>query len=354
MADDASLALSTIDTAGPLSVALVGAGQVARDFHLPCLKAAGVKVAAVVDPDPEARRRASALVPGAALVADLADLRTPVDCAIVCTPPTAHAGPVRALAERGIHVLCEKPLASTEQEAEALEETARAHGIVLQVGYYRRFHPSAQRVRTWLHDGALGRPRRCTMIGGQILRPREASDSLMDPVQTGGGVLIDVGVHMVDRLLTWFDALTLREYLDDHAGGMEANALLRLEGRVRDRPIPITMLLSRTSDLGYHAAVEFDEGTVVCALNTGHALTVLSPANGRGDDGRSRTIVDTDEPRPAVSYFGEQWAEFAAHIRGVPPRVSSLRDAVRTTAIVEACYRTRRPLALSWEACESA
>jgi predicted dehydrogenase len=333
-----------------VSVALIGAGNVARTYHVPCVTAAGATVRYAVDPDPTARRLVSALVPAAATVGDLADLRTDVDCAIVCTPPNEHPAHVRWLLERGIPVLCEKPLACTEKDAEALVELARANGVVLQVGYYRRFHPSALRVRTWLHDGALGRPRRGTIVGGQVLHPRDASASLMDPVQSGGGVLIDVGVHVVDRLLSWFDAVTLRDYLDDHAGGMEANALVRLEGHVRDQRVPLTMLLSRTADLGYHVAVEFDEGTVVCALNTGHALTVIAPADGRGEAARSRTIVDTDVPRPAVAYFGDQWAEFVAQLRGEAPRVSSLRDAVRTTAIVEACYRTRRPLALPWEA----
>jgi predicted dehydrogenase len=326
----------------PLAVALVGAGQVVRDYHVPCLKAAGVRVAAVVDPDPDAQRRVSA-VSGAVALSDLAELRVPVDCAIVCTPPAAHTDPVRRLLEHGIHVLCEKPLACTEKDAETLVEIARAHGVVLQVGYYRRFHPAAQRVRAWLRDGSMGRPRRCTIVSGQILRSRAASASLMDPVQSGGGVLIDFGVHLVDRVLSWFDEVTLRECLDDYAGGMEANAVVRLEGRVGGHTVPITILISRTADLGHHAAVEFDGGTVVCPLNEGHALTVISPA-------RERRTVDTGPRRPTVAYFGDQWMEFVAQVRGVAPHVSSLRDAVRTTAIVEACYRTRQPLVLPWEA----
>ena len=348
MADDAPLAVSAVDPARPLSVALVGAGQVARDYHVPGLKAVGVNLAWIVDPDPEARRRASTLVPGAAAVADLADIPA-VDCAIVCTPPAVHTEAVWQLAERGVHVLCEKPLACTEKEAETLVEIARAHGVVLQVGYYRRFHPAAQRVRSWLHDGTLGRPRRCTVVGGHVLRPRGAGASLMDPEQSGGGVLIDIGVHMVDRLLSWFDAVTVREYFDDYAGGMEANALVRLDAHVGGQTLPITMVVSRTADLGYHSAVEFDEGTVVCPLNAGHELTVISPS-GPGDDARPRRTVEAGPPRPAVGYFGDQWTEFAAQVRGVAPRVSSLRDAVRTTAIVEACYRARQPLVLPWEA----
>jgi predicted dehydrogenase len=247
-------------------------------------------------------------------------------------------------------VLCEKPLACSEKEAETLVEVAQAHGVVLQVGYYRRFHPAAQRVRSWLEDGALGRPRRCTVVGGHALRPHREGASLMDPAQSGGGVLIDIGVHMVDRVLSWFEAVTLREYFDDYAGGMEANALVRLDGHVRGQALPITMVISRTADLGYHAAVEFDDGTVVCPLNAGHEVTVIAPSGSPGDDARPRRTVEAGPHRRAVDYFGDQWAEFVAQVRGVAPRVSSLRDAVRTTAIVEACYRTRQPLVLPWEA----
>ena len=347
MADDARHALSTLRRPGTVSVALIGAGNVARTYHLPCVVAAGATVSYVADPDAAARRRASAIVPAAAVVRDITDVGTEVDCAIVCSPPSEHPAHVRWLAERGIPVLCEKPLACTEKDAETLVEIARANGVALQVGYYRRFHPSSARVHTWLRDGTLGRPRRCTIVGGDILHPHGASASLMDPAQSGGGVLMDVGVHVVDRLLSWFDEITVRDYLDDHAGGMEANALARFEGRIRDHTVPLTMLLSRTADLGHQAAVEFDEGTVVCALNAGHVLTVIGPPQGAVAP--SRTTVDTGEPRHATDYFADQWAEFVAQLRGESPRVSSLRDAVRTTALVEACYRMRRPLTLPWE-----
>src|SRR4030095_12081769 len=116
--------------------------------------------------------------------------------------------------------VADKPRRSCEKDAETVVEIARANGVVLQVGYYRRFHPSSARVHTWLRDGTLGRPRRCTIVGGDILHPHGASASLMDPAQSGGGVLMDVGVHVVDRLLSWFDEVPLRDYLDAHAGGM--------------------------------------------------------------------------------------------------------------------------------------
>ena len=77
-------------------------------------------------------------------------------------------------------------------------------------------------------------------------------------------------------------------------------------------------------------------------------MTVIGPSQGRAD-APSRTTVATGEPRHATDYFADQWAEFVAQLRGKSPRVSSLRDAVRTTALVEACYRMRRPLTLPWE-----
>jgi predicted dehydrogenase len=335
-----------------VSVALVGGGNICQAFHVPCLTAAGAIIKYVVDPDPNALAQVRRLAPGVVALRDIADLPKDAECAIVCTPTLLHARHVRVLCERGIHVLCEKPLACTRAEADALVEIARKNNVVLQVGYYRRFHPSAQRVHTILRSGELGAPSRCLVLGGHIYNSRSVGPSLMDREVSGGGALMDVGVHVIDRLMSWFDALTLMQYLDDSEGGMEANAVVRLEGRLHGHVTPITVLLSRTADLGYQTSIRFEAAMVLCHLNVGHELTVVLRSVGLlGQECSPRMSIRIVEPRDTPSYFRDQWLEFVAQTAGQPNRVSSLQDAVRTTALVEECYRTRGKLALPWEAC---
>ncbi len=331
-----------------LRVALVGTGGVCTGFHIPALKSMGAHIVAAVDPNPQSLAQAGKLLPGAALYPSLSGLPMDIDCAIVSSPTALHARQAIELLERGIDVLCEKPLARTSSEAEAVVKAARDR--VLQVGYTRRFHPAAQHVRETLTKGNRGEPLGCLMLAGHAWGSGELSGSTMNKDLSGGGVLIDIGVHLVDRAYSWFDDLTLVEYLDDEEGGMEADSIVRLRGHAGRVEVPVTIILSRTRELGFRTAVRFDSGSLVSDLNQGHAVAWI-PAEPAVSSASTPGPVLTDlAPRQeAVFYFVEQWREFAGRIQGAEERFSSLTDAVEVTRVVERCYAQRERLSLPWE-----
>lgn len=129
--------------------------------------------------------------------------RSDLDAVVVCTPPHLHAQISIAAMESGKHVLCEKPLARTLQEAEAMVKAAKANCVKLKCGFNHRHHPAVQKAKDLLNQGGIGEPSfvRCRYgIGGRIGYEKEwrANSEIV-----GGGQLMEQGIHAVD-LSRWF------------------------------------------------------------------------------------------------------------------------------------------------------
>lgn len=142
-----------------LRLAVVGCGDIAESAHLPAIaRSADVELAGVVDVDATARDRLAALhrVPAAATVAEAMAWR--LDAAVVATPPEVTPRLTLDLLGRGLHVLCEKPMAADLDAAREVHAAAAASPCVVQVGFVNRFSPLIERVREWIDDGRLGRP----------------------------------------------------------------------------------------------------------------------------------------------------------------------------------------------------
>jgi predicted dehydrogenase len=142
----------------PLRVALAGAGMISW-YHLTAWKNAGprARVAAVADPDP-ARARARADEFGIPRVYPDADSMLgseEIDALDVASPRETHAAWVEAAAERGIDVLCQKPLTPTLADAEALVQRVGAR-VRLMVHENWRFRPWYRALKAWIADGLLG------------------------------------------------------------------------------------------------------------------------------------------------------------------------------------------------------
>jgi predicted dehydrogenase len=129
--------------------------------------------------------------------------RSDLDAVIVCTPPHLHAEISIAAMKRGMHVLCEKPLTRTLEEAHEMLRSAQETGVTLKCGFNHRHHPGIQQARQWFDSGAIGEPTfiRCRYgIGG---RPGYENEWRGDPQIVGGGQLMEQGIHAVD-LSRWF------------------------------------------------------------------------------------------------------------------------------------------------------
>jgi predicted dehydrogenase len=122
----------------PLKAAVIGAGAFGRHHASKYRNIDGVELAAIADPSAEIRKTSLA-THGVAAVADWRDLLGQVDLVSVCSPAVTHAPIVRAFLNSGAHVLVEKPIATSVEEADALIALAASTGRVLTVGHQERF-----------------------------------------------------------------------------------------------------------------------------------------------------------------------------------------------------------------------
>ncbi|HEX8532985.1 MAG TPA: Gfo/Idh/MocA family oxidoreductase [Allosphingosinicella sp.] len=178
----------------------LGVGWIGRHRMEAMLNTGAVEAAAVADPSAEIAAEAAKLAPDAAIVSTLDDLLDAgVDGIVIATPSAMHAEQsIRAL-ERGAAVFCQKPLGRTATEARAVVEAARAADRLLAVDLSYRFTDGMGRIVELVRSGELGRVYAVDLVFHNAYGPDKGW--FYDPALSGGGCVMDLGVHLVDLAL---------------------------------------------------------------------------------------------------------------------------------------------------------
>lgn len=328
--------------------ALIGAGFVAQHGHIPAIKKdPSSRIMVVVDPVPAARAEAEKLVPGVLTCSSLEELPlSDINCAVICSPSALHYEHVKFFLNKNISVLSEKPLATKASEAQELAVMVKTKNLVLQVGYNRRYQPVARYLKETIETGTYGPLVSVTVRAGSIAR--DLPSAILNPALSGGGVLMDYGVHFIDRLCSWFDELDVVSYRDDSEGGLEVNAHLLLKASNRwCKHIPVNVYLSWTSEMGDSFTLEFHNVTLKCTINNGRQFSMLTHKKQTTSlkNIYANKLVDLAD---AGNIMDLQWNEFKQRLSGGVEMISSLEDAVRVNKIVESCYTQRNKLQLTY------
>jgi len=331
----------------PTRVAVVGCGAIATRQHLPLLQARGeCQITAVVDADQSRACSVARQFEVPVAVDKLEKLpEGSVDCAIIATPNALHADIGVALLQRGVHLLVEKPLATTTADCERMLAAAAARSVVLAAGLMRRYSQASRFAKAVIDGGVIGRVQSFEIQDGFVFAWPTASNAFLLRDISGGGALIDLGAHTLDQLLWWLGDVADLRYYDDAFGGVEADCLLELEMASGARG---TVELSRTRDLSCEAVIRGERGELRVALarsaasltlfDGGVQLSGLAGAAGAG------TVEDQ---RPAQLIALEHDDFFSAIRNGHAPTVTGA-EAMRSVALIEACYAARQPLELPW------
>src|SRR5579872_3532297 len=185
-------------TSSTIGLAVIGAGRIGAVHvrsvarHVP-----GAELVGISDVDlPAAQRLADDV--GIGRVADVQSfLDDPaVRGVIIATPTDTHAGLIDRALQAGKHILCEKPISLRIAETNAADIAARSAGVVLQVGFQRRFDPEFSRARSIVQNGELGHARFLRLVGRDHRVPSLAY------LRTSGGQFTDQMVHEFD-LARW-------------------------------------------------------------------------------------------------------------------------------------------------------
>ena len=185
-------------------IAVVGAGHVAQVAHIPVYKShPNVELTAVVDQDPIKARRIQEQH-GFELVFDdfTAMLKSSdVDAVDICTPNYLHAPMAITALRSGRHVLCEKPLARTMDEASRMVEESEKSGRILMTALNNRFREDVQVLHKFVKGGELGDVQ--LVKTGWLRRATEWKDRawFTEKAMSGGGALLDLGMPIMDLAL---------------------------------------------------------------------------------------------------------------------------------------------------------
>jgi predicted dehydrogenase len=187
-----------------LSLGFLGTGWIGRNRMEAMLATGEAKAVAICDPNSEMAAGAQELAPDADVVGSLDELlECKPDGIAIATPSALHAEQcIRAL-EAGAAVFCQKPLGRTAAEVEAVLDAARRADRLLGVDLSYRHTEAMQAIRQRIRSGELGRVFAGDLTFHNAYGPQ--SGWFWDPELSGGGCLIDLGVHLVDLILWLFD-----------------------------------------------------------------------------------------------------------------------------------------------------
>lgn len=344
-----------------VTLAVVGCGAVAANHYLPSI-AASRKVEATLLVDADAgRARALAArwgVPHAGT--DLGEVAGRAEAAILALPNHLHAPMACELLARGVHVLVEKPMATSVAGCDAMLAAAEEGRARLAVGLQFRFFDSSRWVKGVLTaglvgaglsgQGLLGRVSSFDLRLGVVSRWPFASDFFLRKETAGGGVLTDYGVHVLDLLLYWLGDWRELSYRDDAEGGIESDCelVLAMESGARG-----FVEISRSRNLRNTCVFTGERGSLEVGIwDPDPAITLRQAGSEEEVDlsllGRARRSGHVGLDFNGA--FLRSLDDFADAIRGGREAFVSGHEGRRSVALIEACYAAAEPLVLPWAA----
>lgn len=185
-------------------VGFLGTGWIGRHRMEAALATGAIEATAVCDPSLECAAEAMKLAPQAKLMTSFQDLLAQdLDGIVIATPSALHAEQSIAALERGMAVFCQKPLGRNAVEAQAVVDAARKADRLLSVDFSYRYTAAARALADQLRNGSIGQPFAADLVFHNAYGPDKPW--FYDRFQSGGGCVMDLGVHLVDLLLWLLD-----------------------------------------------------------------------------------------------------------------------------------------------------
>ncbi|MFD8299960.1 Gfo/Idh/MocA family oxidoreductase [Streptomyces bauhiniae] len=349
-------------TGTPLRVGLIGYGLAGSVFHAPLIAATdGLVLDTVVTSNPERQEQARAEFPDVRVAAtpdELFERAGELDLIVIASPNKTHVPLATAALKAGLPVVVDKPVSGTAAEARELAALADEHGVLLSVFQNRRWDNDFLTLRKLLADGALGDVWRFeSRFERWRPQPKGGWRESGDPAEIGG-LLYDLGSHVVDQAITLFGPVTEvyaeavvrrdgAETDDDtflaltHANGVRSHLYVSATtaqlgprfrvlgsraGFVKYGLDPQEAALRDGARPGTESAWGVEEESLWGRLGAGE-----SPVTGGG------TAVET-VPGDYPAYY----AAVAAAVRGTGPNPVTALEAAETLDVLEAARRSAR------------
>jgi predicted dehydrogenase len=340
--------VTEVSASRPVRLALLGCGAVAELCHLPgAARTDEVRIVALVDRNLD---RAKALGTRAGIsrwTTDYREVLDEVDGVINALPHHLHATVTTDCLGRGVAVLVEKPMARTLEEAKAMVAASAAQGTVLQVALMNRFCDGARIMKRAVDAGWLGPIRSFDVEWGFVYDWPVASGFFFNREQAGGGVLMDLGSHVLDLLIWWLGDVEALDYADDSRGGVEADCAIAMTFRSASALVHGTVTLSRLRALRNTARIVGERFTIECDI-TGPTSVRMWPTEP--SDEVPAFVLDSlsSPPQTLDDAYAAQLNAFGHAVATHSTPAVSGEDVLASVAVLDRCYRERRVLVTPW------
>jgi predicted dehydrogenase len=318
----------------------LGVGWIGRHRLEAILQSDAADVVAVADIAPENAAAAVSMVPAAKAVSSLDELLSEkLDGVVIATPSALHAEQAIAALERGVAVFCQKPLARTASETGRIIDAARRVDRLLGVDLSYRYVEGVRLIRELVGAGELGRVYAVDLVFHNAYGPDK--QWFYDPARSGGGCLIDLGVHLADLAL-WV---------------LEPASVRKVSSHLFARGKPLKLPTDAVEDFAL-AELELSGGTVArlaCSWNLPAGCDAVIQAAFFGDEGgamlsnvdgsfydfRAERFRGTTRQQlcgPPDAWGGRAIVEWARHLgigSGFDPAAERLVDVA---AAIDAAY----------------
>lgn len=321
---------------------MIGCGAIASSFHMPALaslRGRGVEVVLIDSDLPRARDMAQQFgFPRTAQTHD--EVAGEIDGAVIATPHHTHAAIARSLVERGIPVLCEKPLGVSATEVQGLVERSAAHGVPVAVNQTRRFIPACRKIGEILRSGRLGPLQRVEWSEGDRFGWPTATPTMFGARSRGRGVMLDIGVHVFDLLSWWMESgLELVSCSDDSFGGSEAAATVQLD----HGGVGVRVRLSWLARQENVARFVCEAAVLEWAVYDLDRLSLLDLRTGR-----RKVLRVAGAPRDFAGLAPRVIEDFMGVVRDRTTPAVAARDVLQAAELLDACYDQRVRYELPW------
>lgn len=329
-------------------LAIIGSGAIAEEGYLPAAAmVSNTDVTYVIDLDSERAREVANRFKISNFETDYREIFGKVDAVVVATPPGSHAKITIDCLNHGLHVLCEKPLATSVEEAKEMVATSARMSTHLAVGMIRRLSWSSQLLKKLVQTGVLGKIDHFDLEEGWEFNW---------PLRTGHifqgsnsrGVVADTGPHLFDLIL-WIlgsqQAQVVSCY-DDNWGRVEANAAIEMSVEQSSGKIPGKIELSFTRVLRNTIRIYGETGCL--EASTVGANEVYFYPFGENEE---PIILTSQNARPKKKNedFVIQLSNFSDSIINNLKKYVPADEAITAMSLIEECYRSRKPTGQAWD-----
>lgn len=328
-------------TRSSLRIAIIGCGAITESYYLPAL--AGypslIKNLILVDRNKARAQQLSAEFNAGSCLTDHRDILTEdLDGVIIAAPSHLHYSISMDFLTRGVHVLCEKPLASSIADARQMVDQAAQTGAILSTNYMRRLYASYAKVKQLLTEGSLGQPLSIQYYEGEEFRWPTASGFYFNTKISSRGVLLDRGAHVLDLICWWLGEkpqVVLSQ--NDSFGGREAVAYVQFRARQCLGEVKLSLL----GKFPCVFTVKCEHGTITGDVFDFQSVTLTTKSGQKRLKLKSNEKYHKDFGYTMVGNFLDVIS------KGSKPLVSGA-DVLDSVELIDECYETASRFDMSW------